>query len=164
MTSLGRGSGTAEQLCSGSCDTLGHSWLEGTVSLGHCQYNAFQELDGDWLLPSIKHPGGEQWGWRWSCSHWCVSQSPSKRACPQHWSLLGSPAHLIGWRCVTVDHRVRQYFVTASLKELGITAEPTEKYPHCKEDTNFLKQLVLQVHQASVSMVSLIETSRTFEE
>lgn len=126
VTSLGRGSGTAEQLCSGSCDTLCHSWLEGTVSLGYCQYNAFQELDGDWLLPSIKHPGGEQWGWRWSCGHWCVSQSPSKRARTQHWSLLGSPAHLMGWRCVTVDHRVRQYFVTASLKELGITAEPTE--------------------------------------
>lgn len=93
-----------------------------------------------------------------------VSQSPSKRAFPQHWRLLALPAHLMGWCCVTVDHRVRQYFVTAILKELGITAKPTEKYPHCKEDTNFLKQLVLQVHQASASMVSLIETSRTFEE
>lgn len=53
--------------------------------------------------------------------------------------------------------------MTASLEEFGITAGPTEKYPPCKEDI-FLKQLVLQVHQAGASMVSLIETSRTFEE
>lgn len=70
----------------------------------------------------------------------------------------------MGWCCAIVDHREKQYFVTASLEEFGITAEPTEKYLPCKEDINFLKQLVLQVHQAGASIVSLIETSRTFEE
>lgn len=82
--------------------------------------------------------------------------------CPQHWGWLRFTCSQDD--AVTVDHRVRQYFVTASLEELGIAAEPTEKYPPCKEDIKFLKQLALQVHQAGASMVSLIETSRTFEE
>lgn len=63
-----------------------------------------------------------------------------------------------------MDDRERRYFVTSSFEEFGITDEPTEKYLSCKEDTKFLKLLVIQVHQAGASMVSLIETSRTFEE
>lgn len=49
----------------------------------------------------------------------------------------------IGWCCVILDYRVRQYCVTAPLEEFGITAEPTEKYLPCKEHIKLLKQLVL---------------------
>lgn len=45
--------GTAEHLCSGSCDIPDHSSLGRIVSLGHCQYNAFQELDGSGFFPHV---------------------------------------------------------------------------------------------------------------
>lgn len=137
--------GTAEQLCSSSCDTLGHSWLGRTVSPGQHQYNAFQELDGGLLLPPcpIKHPGGQQWGRRWSCGHSLVGQSEpfQKGMSPVLGFAEVQLLTLMGWCCVTVDHRTRWYFMTASLEEFGITAEPTEKYPPCKEDIKFFKAI-----------------------
>lgn len=145
--------GTAEQLCSGSCDSPGHSCLGRTLpgGLTNCQ-------SGTLPVPCISRV---RWGLassplsyqtcRWKAvglevELWplvCQSEPFQKGMSP---ALGFAGVHLLtlmGWGCVILDHRVRQYFVTASLEEFWITAEPTEKYLPCKEDIEFLKQLVL---------------------
>lgn len=104
-------------------------------------------------------------GGRAAATHWWVSQSPSKRACPQCWGLLRFSCSPLWDGAVSPwttewDGILWQH----PLRSLGLQLNQQKNIHLARKILSFLKQLVLQVHQAGASMVSLIETSRTFEE
>lgn len=75
-------------------------------------------------------------GLRESCGRWCVGQGPSQKA---HTQLGFAEVYLLTlmwWCCLACRPQshptARQYFITASLEEFGITAGPAEENPPCK--------------------------------